>query len=126
MPKRRRQILNGYFKYTRLEGGGRIVDVEAAENELEAAEVLTFPQAQELFLFHFFLTQAKIPHRRILALDPGSKRVWLENELPEQYRSAASEKELCRRLKFNHLESCESDYQKGYLFRIEEVFRKNQ
>ncbi len=125
MPKRKHQILNGYFKYTRLEGDGRLVDVESSEKELFAAEVISLPEARELFLFHFFLTQARIPHRRILALDPLKEQVWLENELPEQYRSNASAYELAQRLKYNRLESCESDYKQGYLDDIAGVFRKN-
>lgn len=125
LPRRKRQILSGYFKYTRLEGGGRLVDADSSDKELEEAEKLTLPDAQELFLFHFFLTQAGIPHRRFLACDPAKNQLWLEAELPEDYRSAASENELCRRLKYNRLESCESDYKHGYLYDIIGVFHKN-
>ena len=125
-PKRRRQILNGYFKYTRIEGDGRLVDVDAEEAELNRAEEMVTPDASELFLFHFFLNQAKIPHRRVLAFDPGKNTILLEAELPEKYRSAATAEELCRRLKFNGITSAEEDFGKGYLCNLAEVFRNNR
>ena len=125
-PKRRRQILNGYFKYTRIEKSGRTVDIEAEEKELHEGENIVTPDASELFLFHFFLTQAKIPHRRILAFDPGEGSCLLEKELPEKYRSNADGDELCRRLKHNGISSCESDFCNGYLHDIAGVFRNNR
>ena len=56
----------------------------AEEKELHEGENIVTPDASELFLFHFFLTQAKIPHRRILAFDPGEGSCLLEKELPEK------------------------------------------
>ena len=124
-PKRRTQILNGYFKYTRIEKCGRLVDVSSGEDELSACEEFSSPHAAELFLLHFFLTQAKIPHRRILAFDPESQSCFYEKAPAEQYRSDATGAELCRRLKYNGLRCEEKDFKQGYLWHLEEVFLKN-
>ena len=123
LPKRRKQILSGYFKYT-CEAGSKLIDVSAKESEVEESEELLLPEGEELFLFHFFLTFAKIPHRRVLAFDRKSGAIWLEKELPRCYRSAASGEELCRRLKFNGVESSPEDFRDGYLYNLVEVFRK--
>ena len=125
-PKRRRQILNGYFKYTRIESDGRIVDIEAEEKELARCEMIVSPDAGELFLFHFFLTQAKIPHRRILAFDPAGGSCLIEEELPEKYRSRSGGAELSCRLEYNGVSSSESDFCNGYLHDIAGVFRENR
>ena len=125
-PRRRRQILNGYFKYTRIEGDGKLVDVDAEESALNSSVPIETPDAEELFLFHFFLTQAKIPHRRILACEPGKNIIFMESELPEKYRSAAGNGELCRRLKYNSITSCEEDFKSGYLDDVAGVFRSNR
>ena len=125
LPKRRRQILNGYFKYTRLEDSGRLVDVNMEEDILNRSEVLSLPDGEELFLFHFFLTQAGIPHRRIGAFDPVSNRIWIENELPEKYRSNADASELVRRLNCHRMKSSENDFYNGSLHDMIGVSRKN-
>ncbi len=125
-PKRRRQILNGYFKYTRIAGDGKLVDIDAEESALLNSEVIETPDAEELFLFHFFLTQAKIPHRRILAFDPGKNTILMESELPEKYRSAAGASELCRRLKYNGVVSSEEDFKAGCLHNVAGVFRNSR
>jgi hypothetical protein len=125
-PKRRRQIMEGYFKYTRWEGNGALVDVDCSAEELQNCESVICQDAKELFLFHFFLTQARIPHRRILKFEPDRETVWMEKELPEKFRSAASGKELCQRLKYNLITSSEEDFRAGYLYDIMGVFRNNQ
>jgi hypothetical protein len=55
-PKRRRQIMEGYFKYTRREGNGVLADVDSTGKELQQCEAVSCQDADELFLFHFFLT----------------------------------------------------------------------
>lgn len=122
-PKRRKQILSGYFKYTREEGA-KLIDITATEGELEEAREVLLPEGEELFLFHFFLTFAKIPHRRVLGFDLKTGAVLLENELPVCYRSTTSGEELCRRLEFNGVESTPEDFRDGYLYNLVEVFRK--
>ena len=77
-----------------------------------------------VFLFHFFLTQAKIPHRRILKFDPDRNTVWIEKELPEEFRSAASGAELCQRLKYNFILCSEDDCGAGYLHDIGNVINR--
>ena len=124
--KRRRQIMEGYFKYTRREGNGALSDVDSTEKELQKCEAVSCQEAGELFLFHFFLTQAKIPHRRILKFEPDRNTVWIEKELPEEFRSAASGAELCQRLKYNFILCSENECGAGYLHDIVGVFRKNQ
>ena len=80
-PKRRRQILAGYPKFTRKIDGvlhavnplrelGETVDCEIREGE--PAEL------EKLFLAHFFLQMALIPHRRAAGFDPGNGRLYLE------------------------------------------------
>lgn len=125
-PKRRRQIMEGYFKYTRREGNGALADVDSTDRELQTCEAVVCQDAGELFLFHFFLTQAKIPHRRILKFEPDRNTVWIEKELPEEFRSAASGEELCQRLKYNFILCSENDCGTGYLHDVIGVFRKNQ
>lgn len=121
LPKRRKQILAGYFKYTREESS-RLIDVGAAEREVEEAEVIQLPEGEELFLFHYFLNFVRIPHRRVLAFDRKNGTVWLEKELPGAYRSTASGEELCRRLAYNNVESRPEDFRDGYLYNLVEVF----
>ena len=80
-PKRRRQILAGYPKFTRKIDGvlhavnplrelGETVDCEIREGE--PAEL------EKLFLAHFFLQMALIPHRRAAGFDPENGRLYLE------------------------------------------------
>ena len=125
-PKRRRQILNGYFKYTRIESSGWLTDVDVEEESLKDSEVLSVPDGEEIFLFHFFLTQAKIPHRRICAFDPVSKQIRIEKELPEKYRSRAEAGELVRRLACHRIQCCESAFCNGFLHDTIGVSRNNR
>lgn len=123
--KRRRQILSGYFKYTRLEGCGKLTDVNVEDDFFNDAESMVLPEAEDLFCFHFFLTQAKIPHRRIGAFDPVEKRIWIEKELPEAFCSKASAGELCRRLKHHRIDGREEEFSQGALHDIIGLFRNN-
>jgi hypothetical protein len=126
LPKRRRQILNGYFKYTRCESCGCLVDVNVEEESLKDSEVLSVPDGEEIFLFHFFLTQAKIPHRRVCAFDPVSKQIRIEKELPGKYRSHAAAGELVRRLACHRIQCCESAFCNGFLHDTIGVSRNNR
>ena len=123
--KRRRQILSGYFKYTFSEPSGRLVHVDIPEEVLAAAEEMNFPEAEQLFLFSFFVEQTGVPCRRVLACDPGRPAVLLEREIPPGRRSAASAGELRERLKINGIETSEDDYGPGFLDDLPGVFRRN-
>lgn len=81
-PKRRRQILAGYPKFTRrIDGILHTVDplrrieenVDCVVIEDEEPELL-----EKMFLAHFFLQLALIPHRRAAAYDPENGRLYLE------------------------------------------------
>lgn len=81
-PKRRRQILAGYPKFTRrIDGILHTVDplrrieetVDSVIIEDEEPELL-----QKMFLAHFFLQLALIPHRRAEAYDPENGKLYLE------------------------------------------------
>ena len=124
-PKRRHQILSGYFKYTSLEPSGRLVHADVPEEAFVSAEETVFPEAEQLFLFSFFVEQANVPCRRVLAFDPGRSTVWLEREIPCERRSAASAGELRERLKINGIETSEDDYGPGFLDDVTGVFRRN-
>lgn len=83
-PKRRRQILAGYPKFTRAEGHLlRVVDPAGEEIEDVAGE--PFPgdadTLEQLLLAHFFLQLARIPHRRVLSLD-RERKLLFRQELP--------------------------------------------
>lgn len=123
--KRRRQILSGYFKYTVPEPSGRLVHVDLPEELLLAAEEQECPDAEGLFLFSFFVEQAHVPCRRVLAFDPGRSAVLLEQEVSPGRRSAASAGELRERLRINGIETSEDDYGPGFLDDLPGVFRRN-
>lgn len=123
--RRRRQILSGYFKYTFAEPSGRLVHVDVPEGILAAAEEKNFPEAEQLFLFSFFVEQSGVPCRRVLACDPGHSTVLLERDIPPERRSAASAEELRERLKINGIETSEDDYGPGFLDDVTGVFRRN-
>ena len=123
--KRRRQILSGYFKYTVQEPSGRLVHVDVPEDLLLSAEEMEFPEAEQLFLFSFFVEQAHVPCRRALAFDPGRPAVLMEPEVPPERRSAASAGELRERLRINGIETSEDDYGPGFLDDLPGVFRRN-
>lgn len=123
--KRRHQILSGYFKYSSLEPSGRLAHVDVPEEVLVTAEETGFPEAEQLFLFSFFVEQANVPCRRVLACDPGRSTVWLERDIPPERRSAASAGELRERLKINGIETSEDDYGPGFLDDLPGVFRRN-
>lgn len=120
-PKRRRQILNGYPKYTCLEHDGTLTASGISAEELAAAEEIRLPEAEKLFVFNFFLSLAHIPHRRVLAFDRANSVVKIERELPEEYRSDASAGELQNRLLFNGIRSRSEDFRDGFLHDITAV-----
>ena len=64
--KRRRQILSGYPKFTRIEGE-KLVAVSATPEELKALEWR--PGSEADFVSAFFWEIAEIPHERVLAFD---------------------------------------------------------
>lgn len=120
-PRRRRQILSGYPKYTCLEPDGTLTASGISVEELAAAEEIRLPEAEKLFVFNFFLSLAHIPHRRVLAFDRANSLVKIERELPEEYRSAASAEELQNRLHFNGIKSRIEDFGDGFLHDITAV-----
>ncbi len=79
-PKRKRQILSGYPKFTIRSGtrliaagtGGRTLD----DNTLELVEGPA-EKLEPVFLAHYFLRLARIAHREAAAFDPQSGRLWL-------------------------------------------------
>ena len=94
-PRRREQILGGYPKFTRSEGNLlRTVDQVRELLPLEGCEIRREEplMAENLFLAHFFLQLAAIPHRRVAALDRNAGILWLEpvaaplpcSEIPEE------------------------------------------
>ena len=64
--KRRRQILSGYPKFTRVEGA-KLVASSATPEELETIEWR--PGGESAFVSAFFWEIAEIPHERVLAFD---------------------------------------------------------
>ena len=84
-PKRRRQILAGYPKFTRADGALlRVVDPAGEEMVDPAAEPLPgeIDRLERLLLAHFFLQLACIPHRKVLLLDRERKQLFLQESPP--------------------------------------------
>lgn len=80
-PKRRRQILSGYPKFSVQEGEIlRTVDPLRQIVPLTNYEVVSGENKllESLFLSHFFLQLSQIPHRRVLAWDRQNKQIFLE------------------------------------------------
>jgi len=125
-PRRRRQILNGYFKYTAFDASGQLVRADLPENALEGAEEMETPDARELFLFSFFLEQSNLPCRRVLAFDEKHSLLRLEKEVPPERRSAASAEQLQNRLRINGIESSPADFGPGFLDDVVGVFQRNR
>ncbi|MBR2374503.1 MAG: hypothetical protein IKA87_09775 [Lentisphaeria bacterium] len=124
-PKRKRQVLSGYPKFTRMEPDGTLTDIAASAEDLAKAEIIRLPEAETLFLFHFFLDLAHIPHRRVLSFDRKNQTVRLEGEIAAGRRSAASAEELQNRLCFNGVKSRPEDFGEGFLYDIPGVCQLN-
>ncbi|MDR0931936.1 MAG: hypothetical protein LBM70_02820 [Victivallales bacterium] len=81
-PKRRNQILTGYPKFTRqIDGVLHVVDPlrQIAETiDCEVIENEDTDTLEKMFLAHYFLQLAKIPHRRAKAYDPEGGKLYLE------------------------------------------------
>lgn len=82
-PKRRRQILAGYPKFTRrIDGVLHAADPLRQIEETVDCEILEDDEEPEMlermFLAHFFLRMALLPHRRTEAYDPENGRLYLE------------------------------------------------
>ena len=71
-PKRRRQILDGYPKFTRADGP-RLVAAAATPEELEKLEWR--PGSEADFCSAFYWELAEIPHERILAFDREKREI---------------------------------------------------
>lgn len=117
-PKRQRQVMNGYFKFTNLRSDGLLVDITASPDDLDAAEEIQLPEAEKVFLFHFFLMLAHIPHRRVLALDRVNSVIRLEREIPQECRSSASAEQLQNRLLYNRIKIRPEHFCDGGLYDI--------
>jgi hypothetical protein len=74
-PKRKRQVLSGYEKFTRKEGDFLWLAI-AKDSDCQNAQVV-FGNASYL-LADIFLGLMRIPHRRVLKVDLASNKVWLE------------------------------------------------
>ncbi|MGF0034953.1 hypothetical protein [Victivallis vadensis] len=93
-PRRRRQALAGYPKFSVQDGSLlRTVDPLRRTVPLENYEVLEGESAlvESLFLSHFFLQLAQIPHRRVLALDRRNRQVYLEKISSSTVPTAAAD-----------------------------------
>ena len=83
-PRRRRQILAGYAKFTRRDGD-RLV---ASRWHGDPAELVAVEGGEELFLNGFLLSLLRIPHAEFPVLDPG--RLFRAGALPEGRPDAAA------------------------------------
>jgi|GEM_PF-785977 len=84
-PKRRRQILAGYSKFTRkIDGVLHTVNPLREIAETIDCEVVKDPpgELEGVFLAHFFLQMALIPHRCVMGFDPDDGVVYLEPQPP--------------------------------------------
>lgn len=80
-PKRQRQILSGYPKFTRkINGVLRAVNPLRELEELSNCDIRKGKreELEKLFLASFFLQLALIPHRRALGFDPENGKLYLE------------------------------------------------
>lgn len=76
--KRRRQILSGYPKFTRVEGT-KLVAVAATPEELRELEWR--PGSEADFVSAFFWEIAEIPHERVLVFDREKRLIGVAPEL---------------------------------------------
>lgn len=93
-PRRRRQILTGYPKFSVQDGSLlRTVDPLRRIIPLENYEVREGESTlvESLFLSHFFLQLAQIPHRRVLALDRRNRKIYLEKLSSSTMPTAAAD-----------------------------------
>lgn len=84
-PKRRRQILAGYPKFTRkIDGVLHTVNPLHEIAETIDCDVLKGPpgELENMFLAHFFLQLALIPHRRAMGFDSENGVLYLEPPPP--------------------------------------------
>ncbi|MCQ2380399.1 MAG: hypothetical protein MJ025_05725 [Victivallaceae bacterium] len=65
--KRRRQILSGYRKFTRIDGD-RLLDPDVSDEEITSGRRI--PGTVDDFLTYHYLRLARIPVRRVLGFDP--------------------------------------------------------
>ena len=71
-PKRRRPVLTGYPKFTRVEGT-RLVAVSTTPEELAA--LARRPGSEAEFVSAFYWQLAEIPHERVLAFDRDRREI---------------------------------------------------
>lgn len=76
--KRRRQILSGYPKFTRIEGA-KLVAVSATPEELENLAWRSGGEAD--FVSAFYWELAEIPHERVVAFDREKREVGVAPQL---------------------------------------------
>ena len=89
--KRRRQILAGYPKFTRIEGA-KLVAVSATPEELEKLEWR--PGGEADFVSAFFWELAELPHERVLAFDREKRGIGVA---PERFPSTLPPEEFAAR-----------------------------
>ena len=92
-PRRKKQILSGYPKFTRMEGS--LLFARGADTS-DLARAVTVPAGEDIFTAAFFLDLVRIPHRRVVAWDREKELLYLEplaSESPPPDRA----RELARR-----------------------------
>ena len=105
-PRRRRQILSGYLKFTRKEGNV-LYNSHATEKELASA--VKIPGGKAAFLAGFFLDMANIPHRQLLKYELDTGTAYAEPECTVQPGGEAAI-EMMTRLNFYDILSNPSDW----------------
>lgn len=116
-PRRARQILSGYAKFTRISGSGLL----CSEVAVPGAET-GCPESEKLLLLHFFLKLARIPHTGIDGVTPGGKAFYQGAESPFRL----SPEELKKRLSYYHLEVPDGLLLPGSLTDLRSVLEYNR
>ncbi len=107
--RRRRQILEGYKKFTYCFEND-LFDSDAEENDFVNAVKLE--SGRSIFLAHFYLNLINVPHRRALRFSPATGEVLLvpENTCPAPENEA---REMVERLRIYGIETDITDWRKN-------------
>lgn len=105
-PRRRKQILSGYLKFTRKEADA-LYNVHAADADIASA--VAIPGGKAVFLAGFFLDLALIPHRKVVKYVPATDQTYA---VPECTANPGGEAaiEMMTRLNFYDISSSPSDW----------------
>lgn len=105
-PRRRKQILSGYPKFTRKENG---VLYNSHADDAAIAAAVEIPGGKAVFLAGFFLDLVQIPHRKLVKFDPATDRAYAEPECknPPGGESAI---EMMQRLNFYDIPTAPADW----------------